>query len=68
MQFKTLIGGFSVTKIMKCLVGRLEQLFVGTKETTLERAVFILQLLMFVTAEKEGQISIIFRQLLSPQF
>ena len=43
------------------------------KETTLERADFILQLLMFVTAEKEGQLFIIFFlssfcQLLSPQF
>ena len=31
-----------------------------TKETTLERADFTLQLLMFVTAEKEGQMIIIF--------
>ena len=31
-----------------------------SKETTLERADFTLQLLMFVTAEKEGQMFIIF--------
>ena len=30
-----------------------------TKETTLERAAFALQLLIFVTAEKEGQMFII---------
>ncbi len=30
------------------------------KETTLERADFTLQLLMFVTAEREGQIFLIF--------
>ena len=44
-----------------------------TKETILERADFALQLLMFVTAEKEGQMFIIFFlsifcQLLSPRF
>ena len=44
-----------------------------TKETTLERADFTLQLLMFVTAEKQGQMFIffflsIFCQLLSPGF
>ena len=43
------------------------------KETTLERADFPLKLLMFVTAEKEGQMFIIFFlsifcQLLSPRF
>ena len=43
------------------------------KETTLERADFTLQLLMFVTAEKEGQMFIIFFlsifcQLMSPGF
>ena len=31
-----------------------------SKETTLERADFTLQLLMFVTAEKEGQMFLIF--------
>ena len=44
-----------------------------TKETTLERNDFALQLLMFVTAEKERRMFIIFFlsnfcQLLSPQF
>ena len=44
-----------------------------TKETTLERADFTLQMLMFVTAEKEGQMFIIiflpiFWPLLSPLF
>ena len=44
-----------------------------SKETTLERADFTLQLLMFVTAEKEGQMFIIvflsiFCQLLSQRF
>ena len=44
-----------------------------TKETALKRAAFALQLLMFVTAEKEGQMLIIFFlsilcQLLSPRF
>ena len=43
------------------------------KETTLERADFALQLFMFVTAEKEGQMLIFFFlssfcQLLSPRF
>ena len=43
------------------------------EETTLERADFTLQLLMFVTAEREGRMFIIFFlssycQLLSPQF
>ena len=44
-----------------------------TKETTFESADFALQLLMFVTAEKEGQMFIIFYlpifcRLLSPLF
>ena len=34
--------------------------FVRSKETTLERADFTLQLLMFVTTEKEGVVFIIF--------
>ena len=34
--------------------------FILPKETTLERADFTLQLLMFVTAEKEGQMFTIF--------
>ena len=47
--------------------------FAWAKETTLERADFAIQLLMFVTAEKEGQMFIIFflstfYQVLSPQF
>ena len=46
---------------------------VVVKETMLERAAFTLQLLMFVTAEKGGQLFIIFFrsifcQLLSPRF
>ena len=46
---------------------------VETKETKLERAEFTLQLFMFVTAEKEGQMFItfflsIFCRLLSPRF
>ena len=54
----------------------LPQLFVtlvAFKETTLERADFTLQLFLFVTLEKVGQLFIIFFlssfcQLLSPQF
>ena len=47
--------------------------FISPKETTLERADFTLQLLMFVTAEKERVMFIIFClsifcQLLSPRF
>ena len=47
--------------------------FLLPKETILERADFILQLLMFVTEEKEREMSIIFFfssfcQLLSPGF
>ena len=47
--------------------------FVGFKETTLERADFAPQLSMFVTAEKEREMFIIFFlsifcQLLSPRF
>ena len=46
--------------------------FTSTKETTLERADFTLQLLMFVTAEKERRMFTIyflsiFCQLLSPR-
>ena len=46
---------------------------IRTKETTLERADFTFQLSMFVTAEKERQMFIIFFlssfcQLLSPRF
>ena len=46
---------------------------IGVKETTLERADFALQLLMFVTAEKERRMFMIFFlssfcQLLAPQF
>ena len=49
------------------------QLFGRIKETTLERADFTLQMLMFETAEKEARMFIIyflssFCQLLSPQF
>ena len=49
------------------------QNLVSSKETTLERANFTLQLLMFVTSEKERELFIIFflfsfRQLLSPRF
>ena len=45
---------------------------VVVKETTLERADFTLQLLMFISAEKEGQMFIVFflssfYQLLSPR-
>ena len=45
---------------------------IWNKETTLERADFTLQLLLFVTAEKEGQMFIIFFlssfcQVLSPR-
>ena len=57
-------------------VGREDEHKIGfdnSKETTLERADFTLQLLIFVTAEKEGQMFIIFflpifGQLLSPRF
>ena len=48
-------------------------MYVSTKETTLERADFALQLSMFVTAEKEWEMFTIFFlssfcQLLSPRF
>ena len=54
------------------MFGRVLQLRT-TKETAVERADFALQLLMFVTAEKEGQMFIIFFlsifcQLLFPRF
>ena len=52
---------------------RLLSLSVCIKETTLERADFTLQLLIFITAEKERELFIIFFlssfcQLLSPLF
>ena len=56
---------------MSCFLGEVG--FNSPKETILERADSALQLLMFVTAEKEGQMFIIFFlpiicQLLSPRF
>ena len=42
------------------LMCKAKHCFLDLKETTLQRADITLQLLMFVTAEKEGQMFIIF--------
>ena len=52
-RLKNLVGsGFLQFQLQLCV--RTVHLFVSSKETTLERAYFFLQLYMFVTEEKEG--------------